>query len=184
MSAFAANETVKEKIKTDLGVDAGDHDFLGFKGLEQSVRDDVKIVKDSPMIDHALPVYGYIYDVRITPKSCRCHLRSFPICSRELLATEATVPGMCRRASLQSALVPRAVHMLCMPWTQCQTSSVLKHDPDLACCPLTTAEITRDWADACIDEILAYLKPCPPYPPYPVHMPQVDTGKISPVASE
>ena len=75
VSAPAANETVKEKIKTDLGVDAGDHDFLGFKGLEQSVRDDVKLVKDSPMIDHALPVYGYIYDVRIPSGSCPLHIR-------------------------------------------------------------------------------------------------------------
>ncbi len=75
MFAPAANETVKEKIKTDLGVDAGDHDFLGFKGLEQSVRDDVKLVKDSPMIDHALPVYGYIYDVRIPSETCPLHMR-------------------------------------------------------------------------------------------------------------
>ena len=47
-----------------MGVDVGDRDFLTFNGLEQSVRDDVKIVKDCPMINHELPVYGYIYDAR------------------------------------------------------------------------------------------------------------------------
>ena len=60
---IAGNEDLKAKIKADLGVDAGDRDYLPFKGLEQSVKADVKSVKDSPVIDHSLPVYGYIYDV-------------------------------------------------------------------------------------------------------------------------
>src|ERR671937_2048304 len=34
----------------DLGADASDIDFLGFGDLEQSVRDDVKALKDSPLV--------------------------------------------------------------------------------------------------------------------------------------
>ncbi len=119
----AANETVKEKIKTDLGVDAGDHDFLGFKGLEQSVRDDVKLVKDSPMIDHALPVYGYIYDVRFASSPCHCHMRQpASTCSQQVFR-------VCRRKLVPSSLTavrfnPHGLGSLAMPWIPCQASGL------------------------------------------------------------
>jgi carbonic anhydrase len=38
--------------------------FLTFKNLENSVTEDVKRIKSHPLVDKAIPVYGYIYDVR------------------------------------------------------------------------------------------------------------------------
>lgn len=57
------NKDLKDKIKADLGVDAGDRDWLPFKGLEQSVRTDVGIIKSSPLIPDDIPVHGYVYQV-------------------------------------------------------------------------------------------------------------------------
>ena len=58
------NEELSQKIKQDLGVDASGTDFLPFKDLEQSVRDDVTTVRSSPLIPKDFPVSGAIYDVR------------------------------------------------------------------------------------------------------------------------
>ncbi len=57
------NEDLRAKIQTDLGVDVGERDFLPFTDLEQSVRDDLKTVRDSPLIPDDIPVSGAIYDV-------------------------------------------------------------------------------------------------------------------------
>jgi carbonic anhydrase len=58
------NEDLAAKIKEDLGVDASGHDFLTFTDLEQSVRDDVKKIRDSELIPNDITVNGAIYDVR------------------------------------------------------------------------------------------------------------------------
>ncbi|MFN8473289.1 MAG: carbonic anhydrase [Anaerolineae bacterium] len=58
------NEDLAAKIHEDLGVDASDHDFLPFSDLEQSVRDDVQILRQSPLIPNDIPIHGAIYDVR------------------------------------------------------------------------------------------------------------------------
>ncbi len=39
-------------------------DFLPFADLEQSVRDDVAFLRDSPLILKDIPISGAIYDVR------------------------------------------------------------------------------------------------------------------------
>jgi carbonic anhydrase len=57
------NEDLAGKIQQDLGVDVGNRDFLPFPDLEQSVRDDVAIIKNSPLIPDDIPVSGAIYDV-------------------------------------------------------------------------------------------------------------------------
>lgn len=57
------NSDLRAKIQNDLGVDVGDRDFLPFTNLEQSVRDDIQIIKDSPLIPDSIPVSGAIYDV-------------------------------------------------------------------------------------------------------------------------
>jgi carbonic anhydrase len=57
------NEDLRAKIQADLGVDVGERDFLPFTDLEQSVRDDVQIIRDSPLIPKNIPVSGAIYDV-------------------------------------------------------------------------------------------------------------------------
>ncbi|MBC7806885.1 MAG: carbonic anhydrase [Akkermansiaceae bacterium] len=64
------NEDLRAKIQTDLGVDVGERDFLPFTDLEQSVRDDMKTIHDSPLIPKDIPVSGAIYDVqtgKLTP---------------------------------------------------------------------------------------------------------------------
>lgn len=58
------NEDLAAKIQQDLGVDVGDRDFLPFPDLEQSVRDDVATIRNSPLIPQDIPVSGAIYDVR------------------------------------------------------------------------------------------------------------------------
>ena len=52
------------KIKQELHVNADQIDFLPFKDLEQSVRDDVTTIKSSPLIPDSVEVSGFIYDVR------------------------------------------------------------------------------------------------------------------------
>ena len=39
-------------------------DFLPFADLEQSVRDDVAFLRNSPLIPKDIPISGAIYDVR------------------------------------------------------------------------------------------------------------------------
>jgi carbonic anhydrase len=58
------NDDLRGKLASETGADAPGIDFLPFADLEQSVRDDVKRIKASPFIDQAIPVSGYIYDVR------------------------------------------------------------------------------------------------------------------------
>ncbi|KAG2485672.1 hypothetical protein HYH03_015644 [Edaphochlamys debaryana] len=57
------NDQIAAKIKTDLGVDVAGRDFLPFPDLDQSVRDDVAIVKASPLVAPGTVVHGYVYDV-------------------------------------------------------------------------------------------------------------------------
>ena len=57
------NEQLAAKIKDDLSVDVGDRDFLPFSDLEKSVRDDVAILRASPLIPKDIPISGAIYDV-------------------------------------------------------------------------------------------------------------------------
>ena len=58
-----SNADLAAKIQQDLGVDVGDRDFLPFPDLEQSVRDDVALLRESPLIPKDIPISGAIYDV-------------------------------------------------------------------------------------------------------------------------
>lgn len=58
------NDQLREQLRRDTGADASGIDFLTFSDLEQSVRDDVKTIRDSPLIPDEIPVGGYVYDVR------------------------------------------------------------------------------------------------------------------------
>jgi carbonic anhydrase len=62
------NETIQGLLKERLGDKAGEAanaiDFLPFPDLEQSVKDDVEIVKNSPLINPGTPIVGAIYDVK------------------------------------------------------------------------------------------------------------------------
>jgi carbonic anhydrase len=57
------NEQLADKVQAELGVDVHGRDFLAFSDLEQSVRDDVTILRQSPLIPQSFPVSGAIYDV-------------------------------------------------------------------------------------------------------------------------
>ncbi|MBW4469856.1 MAG: carbonic anhydrase [Stenomitos rutilans HA7619-LM2] len=39
-------------------------DWLTFKDLSRSVYDDVKRIRNHPLVPHQIPIYGFIYDVR------------------------------------------------------------------------------------------------------------------------
>ena len=43
---------------------AGSIDFLPFADLEMSVQEDVRYIRDSPLIPESIPVRGFVYDVR------------------------------------------------------------------------------------------------------------------------
>ncbi len=59
-----SNNDLAQKIQQDLGVDVGDRDFLPFADLEQSVRDDVDILRSSPLIPKEISIAGAVYDVQ------------------------------------------------------------------------------------------------------------------------
>jgi carbonic anhydrase len=58
------NDTLRGICREQLGADASDVDFLPFGDLEQSVRDDVALIRNSPLIPNDIPVTGFIYDVK------------------------------------------------------------------------------------------------------------------------
>jgi carbonic anhydrase len=58
------NQQLADKIKQDVGADVAGRDFMPFSDLEQSVRDDVTAIRQSPLIPKDIPIAGAIYDVR------------------------------------------------------------------------------------------------------------------------
>ena len=58
------NDHLRARLKQETGEDASHIDFLPFADLEQSVRDDVDRILETPFIDPAILVSGYVYDVR------------------------------------------------------------------------------------------------------------------------
>ena len=59
-----SNEDLRTKLKQQLNADAEHIDFLPFKDLEQSVRDDVAFLRNSPLIPQSIDISGFIYDVK------------------------------------------------------------------------------------------------------------------------
>ncbi|KAG7673091.1 hypothetical protein Ndes2526B_g05340 [Nannochloris sp. 'desiccata'] len=61
------NEDIRALLKERLGAAAGEAadviDFLPFSELEQSVLEDVAIIKNSPLINPGVAIVGAIYDV-------------------------------------------------------------------------------------------------------------------------
>lgn len=73
LSAFS-NAQIRERIADDLGDAAAQAaaaiDFLAITDLEVSVREDVALIRSSPLIAEDVAVHGFIYDVhtgRLTP---------------------------------------------------------------------------------------------------------------------
>ena len=59
-----SNADLRTKLKQELKADADHIDFLPFKDLEQSVRDDIATLKASPLIPDNVDISGFIYDVK------------------------------------------------------------------------------------------------------------------------
>jgi carbonic anhydrase len=57
------NQQLADKIQAELGVDVHGQDFLPLTDLEQGVRDDVALLRASPLIPRSVPISGAIYDV-------------------------------------------------------------------------------------------------------------------------
>ena len=62
------NDVFARSWATTNGPEAGtvgaEIDFLPFPDVEQSVRDDVKAIKASPLLRKDVPVSGFVYDVK------------------------------------------------------------------------------------------------------------------------
>lgn len=63
MTTFT-NADAAARVKSNLGVDVGDMDFMPFPNLEQNVRDDVAKLRGSPLIPADVAIVGAIYDVK------------------------------------------------------------------------------------------------------------------------
>lgn len=59
-----SNEDLRGRLQQETGADASHIDFLPFSNLEESVRDDVQRIKESPFIPNDISVRGFIYDVK------------------------------------------------------------------------------------------------------------------------
>lgn len=57
------NADLAEKVRDDLGIDASDTDFLPFSNLEESVREDVEILRRSELVPDGISVSGAVYEV-------------------------------------------------------------------------------------------------------------------------
>jgi carbonic anhydrase len=56
------DDVIRSKIKAELNQNADHIAFLPFPDLRQSVLDDIKLLKDSPLVLD-VPITGYIYEV-------------------------------------------------------------------------------------------------------------------------
>ena len=57
------NKDFQEHLKRELGVDVSDQDFLPFLDIDESVREDMRLLKDSPLIPDDVVISGAVYDV-------------------------------------------------------------------------------------------------------------------------
>lgn len=58
------NEQLRERLRRDLDADASAIDFLPFRDLDESVRQDVAAIRSSALLPKGIPVSGFVYDVR------------------------------------------------------------------------------------------------------------------------
>ena len=57
------NEDFQEHLKCDLGVDVSGQDFLPFQDIDESVREDMKLLRECPLIPDDVIISGAVYDV-------------------------------------------------------------------------------------------------------------------------
>ena len=59
-----SNRDLREKVKEDLGSDTGEFDFLPFRDLDESVREDVEFLQATQLLNPDTAIRGFVYDVR------------------------------------------------------------------------------------------------------------------------
>lgn len=57
------NKDFQEHLKRELGVDVSDQDFLPFQDVEESVREDMQLLRECPLIPEDVIISGAVYDV-------------------------------------------------------------------------------------------------------------------------
>lgn len=57
------NEEFAVQLKRDLGVDVAGQDFLPFTDIEESMRADIALLKQSSLISDDIEIFGAVYDV-------------------------------------------------------------------------------------------------------------------------
>ena len=57
------NEDFQEHLKSELGVDVSGQDFLPFQDIDESVREDMKLLRECPLIPDDVIISGAVYDV-------------------------------------------------------------------------------------------------------------------------
>ena len=57
------NGPFQEYLKEELGVDVSDQDFLPFQDIEESVREDMQLLIETPLIPDDVVISGAVYDV-------------------------------------------------------------------------------------------------------------------------
>ena len=57
------NKDFQEHLKRELGVDVSGQDFLPFQDIDESVREDMKLLQESPLIPDDVVISGAVYDV-------------------------------------------------------------------------------------------------------------------------
>ncbi|MGG6796744.1 UNVERIFIED_CONTAM: carbonic anhydrase [Streptococcus canis] len=57
------NESFAKQLRDSLGVEVGGKDFLPFTDVEASVREDMAILRQSPLIPDDVVINGAVYDV-------------------------------------------------------------------------------------------------------------------------
>jgi carbonic anhydrase len=59
-----SNRDLRTKLREDLGQDTGEFDFLPFRDLDSSVREDIEFLLATQLLDPATIIRGFVYDVR------------------------------------------------------------------------------------------------------------------------
>ncbi len=62
--ASVSDDEVRGRLRDNLGADAPDIEFLTFADLDESVREDIRIYRASPIVLQDVPVRGFVYDIR------------------------------------------------------------------------------------------------------------------------
>lgn len=58
------NEDLRSKLQADTGRDTSHMDFLPFSDVDDSVREDVRRIRENPFIPPDVEVSGWVYDVK------------------------------------------------------------------------------------------------------------------------